>query len=68
MGTESLVYTNASAETDILADTELGNAFEQLAEIAQNPVLEGVAAELLPGTKFLKPLEDLADGESKKVA
>lgn len=32
-----------------------------------NPVLEGVAAELLPGTKFLKPGKDLIDGDYEKA-
>ena len=32
-----------------------------------NPILEGVAAELLPGTKFFKPGKDLIDGDSEKA-
>ena len=44
---------------------------EQLGHVADmldNPVLEGVAAELLPGTKFLKPGKDLIDGDYEKAA
>ena len=43
---------------------------EQLGHVADmldNPVLEGVAAELLPGTKFLKPGKDLIDGDYEKA-
>jgi len=32
------------------------------------PVIGAVAAELLPGTRFLKPMKDLADGDTKKAA
>ena len=52
----------------ILAGNELTDSFDQLIELAENPVLEGVVAEMLPGTKFLKPAKDLLEGDSEKAA
>ena len=41
---------------------------DQVLDVIDNPLLEGVAAELLPGTKFLKPGKDLIDGDYEKAA
>ena len=51
-----------------LTDSQLSESFDKLIELAENPVLEGVLAEMLPGTKFLKPGKDLLDGDYEKAA
>ena len=47
---------------------EITEQLRHVADMLDNPVLEGVAAELLPGTKFLKPGKDLIDGDYGKAA
>ena len=47
---------------------EITEQLGHVADMLDNPVLEGVAAELLPGTKFLKPGKDLIDGDYEKAA
>ena len=47
---------------------EITEQLEHVADMLDNPILEGVAAELLPGTKFLKPGKDLIDGDYEKAA
>ena len=46
---------------------EITEQLGHVADMLDNPVLEGVAAELLPGTKFLKPGKDLIDGDYEKA-
>lgn len=46
---------------------EITEQLEHVVDMLDNPVLEGVAAELLPGTKFLKPGKDLIDGDYEKA-
>ncbi len=47
---------------------EITEQLGHVADMLDNPVLEGVAAELLPGTKFLKPGKDLIYGDYEKAA
>ena len=47
---------------------EITEQLGHVADMLDNPVLEGVAAELLPGTKFLKPRKDLIDEDYEKAA
>lgn len=61
------MYNNIDTK-QILAGNELTDSFDQLIELAENPVLEGVVAEMLPGTKFLKPGKDLLEGDYEKAA
>ncbi len=42
-------------------------SFSDIAEILDNPALGALAAEILPGTKFLRPLRDLQRGDGKKA-
>ncbi len=46
---------------------EITEQLGHVADMLDNPVLEGIAAELLPGTKFLKPGKDLIDGDYEKA-
>ncbi len=46
---------------------EITEQLGHVADMLDNPILEGVAAELLPGTKFLKPGKDLIDGDYEKA-
>ena len=61
------IHSDVDAE-HLFAGTELSESFDQLIELAENPVLEGVVAEMLPGTKFLKPGKDLINGDYEKAA
>ena len=53
---------------DFPEGAEITEQLGHVADMLDNPVLEGVAAELLPGTKFLKPGKDLIDGDYGKAA
>ena len=53
---------------EIVSETQISEQLAEVAEMLDNPVLTGVVAELLPGTKFLKPAKDLMDGDIEKAA
>lgn len=52
----------------IITTTPISQPLTEIAEMLDNPVLTGVVAEILPGTKFLKPGKDLLDGDYEKAA
>lgn len=45
----------------------LAGAIDGISNIADNPALQGVLSEVLPGTKFLEPLKNLKDGKIDKA-
>ena len=53
---------------DAISGTSVSEQLAEVADILDNPVLTGVVAELLPGTKFFKPAKDLFDGDIEKAA
>lgn len=53
---------------DAISGTPISASLAEVADMLDNPILTGVAAELLPGTKFLKPAKDLFDGDFEKAA
>ena len=53
---------------DAISGTPVAEQLAEVADMLDNPVLTGVVAELLPGTKFFKPAKDLFDGDIEKVA
>ena len=55
-------------ELELPDSADITEQLGHVADMLDNPVLEGVAAELLPGTKFLKPGKDLIDGDYEKAA
>ena len=55
-------------ELELLDSADITEQLGHVADMLDNPVLEGVAAELLPRTKFLKPGKDLIDGDYEKAA
>ena len=54
-------------ELELPDSADITEQLGHVADMLDNPVLEGVAAELLPGTKFLKPGKDLIDGDYEKA-
>lgn len=46
---------------------ELDTAIGTLTDITENPLVAGVAAELLPGTRFIGPFKDLINGDFAKA-
>lgn len=53
---------------DAISGTPVSEQLAEVADMLDNPVLTGVVAELLPGTKFFKPAKDLFDGDFEKAA
>ena len=53
---------------DAISGTSVSEQLAEVADMLDNPVLTGVVAELLPGTKFFKPAKDLFDGDFEKAA
>ena len=53
---------------DAISGTPISASLAEVADMLDNPVLTGIAAELLPGTKFLKPAKDLWSTELKRAA
>ena len=53
---------------DAISGTSVSEQLAEVADMLDNPVLTGVVAELLPGTKFFKPAKDLFDGDIEKAA
>ena len=53
---------------DAIGGTSVSEQLAEVADMLDNPVLTGVVAELLPGTKFFKPAKDLFDGDFGKAA
>lgn len=52
--------------TDELGD-DSAEVLSELADALDNPLVLGVAAELMPATRFFKPVEDLLDGDTEKA-
>lgn len=73
LGTEALEYSTNTLETFsgvVEKHSVLTGVLEGVSDIAEkldNPVLQGVLAEVLPGTKFLKPAKDAIDGKFDKA-
>lgn len=61
---ENITETTSMHESLTYVFDGVSNITEKL----DNPLLHGILAEVLPGTKFLKPAKDLIDGNIDKAA
>ncbi len=57
--------SEAAEKSDALSDVL--EKFSDVAEKLNNPILQGTLAEILPGTKFIKPVIDLTNGKVDKA-
>jgi len=58
-------FSEVAEKHDALAGALDG--ISNVTEHLDNPVFQGILAEVLPGTKFLKPAKDLIDGKIEKA-
>ena len=61
------VYDEQAISAEMTEINELDNAIEAIDKVLDNPLLIGVAAEVVPFARFIKPAVDLVNGDGAKA-